>query len=197
MTIAVDAIPIAKATPLRVAVLATIMQRPAHVYDVAQRFEHQFARELCVTIRRVYQVVDDLLAAGIVEEMPDDGRGRRMFRATASGSMLHRRWLVEQMRPDLQDVGMHVGLSAALLQGRDAALDMLGHYEDAVRRDLSTADLLSAVLAPRDVVQELAAEQRRIMLEGALRWATVARERLQRRSAPPPTRLRVVSGGQQ
>jgi len=159
---------------MRVAVLATIIEQPGWRYDITTRFDVRFGRLLPVTDRRVYQVVDDLLAEGLVEVIHEDPR-RRHFGATGHGRDAHARWLAEGMREDPERLEMRVGIVAASVYDQQATFELLRRYREVV-----LADMASGPTGPQGIQAELLDRERRMVNEASLRWIEYAVERLAR-----------------
>ena len=155
---------------MRVAVLATVVESPGWRYDILNRFNARYRRLLCVTDRRVYQVVEDLLADGLVEVVERDPR--QIYGATSRGLDIHLAWLVEGMHGDPERLAMIEVVAASALD-EQMTLDLLTRYENQILADMSYAGVSVA-----SIQSELLARERRMVNEARLRWVDFARKRL-------------------
>jgi DNA-binding PadR family transcriptional regulator len=167
-----------KVTPMRLAVLATIIEQPGWRYDIATRFDTHFGRVLNVTDRRIYQVVDDLLADGLVEVLRTPSAERRLhYGATTIGEQTHRHWLSHGIPDDGERVATRVGILAA--RSREQMLFFLDLHE---RRVLQALDRLRPARASATLVERLAVLHDRIALDHELDFIRHARAEIEDRA---------------
>lgn len=165
------------------AVLALVIEKPSYGYEVWQRFDERFGELLDVGSSRIYQVVNQLLDDGMVEEVPGEAeRSRRQprptYRATALGARTHRQWLAEELRGDAGQLELRRRLLAISANDAPALLDVVDRYEQACLDEMAQlrAPAPAASAAVRD---RLLAEERRLVLEARLKWILFARRQLQ------------------
>jgi DNA-binding PadR family transcriptional regulator len=168
------------------AVLALVIEKPSYGYEVWQRFDARFGELLDVGSSRIYQVVNQLLAEGMVEEVPGEPeRSRRQprptYRATALGARAHRQWLAEELRGDAEQLELRRRLLAIGANDAPALLDVVDRYEQGCLDEI--AELRTAPHAAAAVRDRLIAEERRLVLEARLKWILFARRQLTREAA--------------
>ncbi len=165
---------IQKVTPVRLAVLATIIEQPGWRYNIATRFNARFGRVLTVTDRWIYQVVDGLLADGLVEVLRTPRRESRLhYGATPSGEKAHRHWLSHGIPDDGERIATRVGILAA--RSHDQMVTFLDLHE---RRVLQSLDRLRPARAGAPLADRLAVLHARIALEHELDFIRHARDEI-------------------
>ncbi len=92
--------------PVKMGLLALLMNGPAHGYELRQRFEDAAGGVWPLNIGQVYDSLKRLDRDGFVErtnevDAPGDGRGgeRRAFQLTPAGRQEASRWLSEAFEP--------------------------------------------------------------------------------------------------
>lgn len=157
--------------------LAVILERPGYGYEIAQRLGRRFAGALRVSEQRVYPVIDDLLAAGLIEEVGhvETSRARRAprqhYAATEAGDAVHREWLAASLREDAHRSAMLVEILATSVRDKGEALRLLDIYEQSV---IAAAARPSSGSLQGDLVDR----EHRMVGEARRRWIAYARERL-------------------
>jgi DNA-binding PadR family transcriptional regulator len=96
-------------SPLRTAVLAVLLEKPGHGYDVAHRINMRLGASWRLEAKHIYPVLEGLERAGLLrsERDPTDRRKRRIFYPTESAEQARRKWLttptrVTVVREDIQ-----------------------------------------------------------------------------------------------
>lgn len=137
------------------AVLGLVIERPSYGYELAQRLERRYAGLLQPQISHVYQALNVLEKAGLIEELdeahvkliaqiePGQGVPRRQgkrqpklhYRATADGARSYRGWVASQLRDDPRHAAMLRGIVAASAiggeRGASAMRSLVDDYERA------------------------------------------------------------------
>jgi DNA-binding PadR family transcriptional regulator len=170
------------------AVLALVIEKPSYGYEVWQRFERRFGELLDVGSSRIYQVVNGLLADGLIEELPGSKDSTRRqprprYRATARGLAAHREWLAAELRDDPVRFELRRRLLAVGADDAPVLLEVVDRYEqaclDEVARLALDADPGRSPATEGAVCERLLAEERRLVLEARLKWILFARRQLQ------------------
>jgi hypothetical protein len=172
------------------AVLGLVIERPSYGYELAHRLERRYAGLLQPQISQIYQALNVLEKAGLIEELDAheartlvpvevDGeavsrrQGNRQpkvhYRATADGARSYRGWVAAQMRDDPRRVAMLRGIVAASAigggRGVDAMRGLVDDYERACieeARGMPVEPPVSAHRSPAAAAAELA---ERLVLE--------------------------------
>jgi len=160
-----------KGTPLRLAVLATIIEKPGWRYDISTRFNRRFGASLRKSDRRIYQVVEALLADGLIEVVQH--APLLHYAATELGREAHRVWLSQALTDDTERTASQVGILAASLTDQQSALALLDEYERLVIAEMAELRPLTT-----SVQAELLVRMHRMVGEAQLRWVEYARQRL-------------------
>ena len=165
---------------IRLAVLAIILERPGYGYDIATRVNRRFAGAIHVTEQRVYQVIDDLLDGGLIQEVehPTSERTsrravRQHYAGTPDGDRTHREWLAAGLREDPHRSAMLVNILATSVHDPDEALRLLDLYEQAIMSATPAACPSQGTLQG-----DLIDRERRMVGEARRRWIAYARERV-------------------
>jgi len=168
---------------LRTAVLAALVERPAHGYDLTTRLNRRMGPMLQADARRVYEVLEQLEKEGLATSVEEQAaaaphRRRRVFSLTASGRSTHSGWLGERQPLPLVGADIHTLVafsdpaeSAQLLQKlEEYELDCMEMQEHTIVEDLERASWRSRMIG---VTRAAVCEQ----LQAELRWiARVRRE---------------------
>lgn len=161
---------------MRLAVLATIVERPGLRYDISTRFNRRFGPLLGVTDRRIYQVVEGLLADGFVEILPTPSAESRLdhYGATKVGEQVYTDWLAEGVHEDEGRTAIRVAFLAALSPER--MLMVLDAHEERV------LETLAAMGPPRrgaPLAERLAVLHERMALDRELDFVRHARAEIE------------------
>lgn len=162
-------------TPLGLAVMAVLFERPNHPYDIHRTLRER-GKDQVVEFKpaAVYRMVDRLVSAGLVEEVGTDREGKRpertVYRLTEEGSGVVLEWAQEMLARPRNDYPL---FAAAV-----SFLPLL--LPDAARAVLEMrATLLDAEIARLHSLLESAGRStfpRLFMLEDELRLAAVEAE---------------------
>lgn len=140
------------ANPLALFVLAELMPRPAHPYELGRLLtEHGKDRNVRYTRSSLYTVVNQLLKAGFIAEQEtvrDTQRPERtVYTITESGRSELRDWLRELIATPREEYPQFVSaLSLMMVLPPDDAIDLLGkrlsilhHKAEVARAEFDTA----------------------------------------------------------
>ncbi|GAA2611460.1 PadR family transcriptional regulator [Actinomadura fulvescens] len=147
-------------SPLALAVLSTLVERPMHPYEIAQRLKHR-GKDQSIKIRygSLYTVVQNLADRGLVEAEGTARAGRRpertVYRITAAG----RAELVERLRelvrtPAKEYPLFEAALSLVIVLSPDEAAGLLSERLRVLEKEMAAAraalaDLMVAQGMPR------------------------------------------------
>lgn len=170
---------------LRTAVVAALVEQPAHGYDLTNRLNRRMGPVLQVDARRVYEVLEQLEKEGLacsVEEQASGSphRRRRVFSATALAREAHAGWLEEREPVPLvrADIYALIAFSrpeqAAVLLAKleEYELDCIEMQEGSLELDVERASWRSRML---NVTRVAVVEQ----LQAELRWITRVRREIE------------------
>lgn len=172
-------------SPAVEAVLALVIEQPGYAFQLWKRFERRFGHLHPVGKPRIYQVVDQLVANGLVEVLADDSGSARQprtrYRATAEGARRYREWLAGGIRDDPRREELLRRLLATGVNDARGMLRVIDIYERACLDEIARVPA-AADDAPRDVMaalrDTLIDEERRLTHEAQLRFISFARQLL-------------------
>jgi DNA-binding PadR family transcriptional regulator len=173
------------------AVLALVIEKPSHGYEIGQRFERRFGVFMSVGRSSIYAALGSLMEAELIEKLAtrastgvsQGAKAGASYRATARGARAYRAWLAERVRSDPQRVEMIGRMALAGVRSAEAALDFIARYEqECVREAQELARPSEAQTSERDeislLLERLLVEERRRMIDAQLAWITYARAEL-------------------
>lgn len=180
----------AQPSPVVTAVLALVIERPSYGYELSQRFEERFGTLYPVSRARIYQVLDQLLRQGLVEQMPaiparsSQRQPRPHYRATGVGARAHREWLAAAIQADPRREELLRRLLATSARDARTMLQIVDLYERACLDDMARSPAARDGDEPeqaegarlRDL---LIAEERRLAHETRLKFISFARRHIQ------------------
>jgi len=170
------------------AVLALVIERPSYGYELSRRFDERFGELYPVSRSRIYQVLDQLLRNGLIEQMPFDPERQSLrqprphYKATAEGARLHREWMAAAIQEDPRREELLRRLLAT--SARDAAgmLQVVDIYERACLNDLAAspppAETDGTALPGQRLRDLLIAEEQRLAQEMRLKFVAFARRHI-------------------
>jgi DNA-binding PadR family transcriptional regulator len=170
-------------TSLRGALLALLLERPGHGYDLASRLRERLGRSWFINHTSIYPLLDDLEAEGLIVGRPEPARkGRRVlvtFHPTNLTAPALSQWMqMLASRPPMR-VELHAKIAVAREQDAEWLLRALREYE---RECLQLLQDTPASLAMRRHWQLLAIDCARDAAQGQLRaeieWARRTRQRI-------------------
>lgn len=178
-------------SPVVTAVLALVIERPSYGYELSQRFEQRFGGLYPVSRARIYQVLDQLLRQGLVEQMPavpergSERQPRPHYRATGAGARRHREWLAAAIQADPRREELLRRLLATSARDARTMLQIVDLYERACLDDMARKPLQTG--GGDDVEQAdgarlrdlLIAEEHRLSHETRLKFIAFARRHIQ------------------
>jgi DNA-binding PadR family transcriptional regulator len=170
---------------LRTAVVAALVEQPAHGYDLTNRLNRRMGPVLQTDTRRVYEALEQLEKEGLacsVEELASGAphRRRRVFSATELGRRTYVDWFHERepvplARADIYALIAFSGPEQApqlLAKLDDYELDCMEMQESALDTDVVRASWRSRML---HMTRVAVTEQ----LQGELRWITRVRREIE------------------
>jgi DNA-binding PadR family transcriptional regulator len=170
---------------LRTAVLAALVEQPAHGYDLTNRLNGRMGPALQADARRIYEVLDQLekeeLASSVEEQAIEaPHRRRRVFSVTALGRQVHADRLRERQPVPLVGADIYALIAFSGPEHAQRLLDMLDEYEldcmemqeHAVEAELERGSWRSRML---NMTRAAVSEQ----LQAELRWITRVRREIE------------------
>jgi DNA-binding PadR family transcriptional regulator len=175
-------------SPIHWAVLGLLIERPAHGYDVFQRFDDAYAGAIELsTHSQINGAVKALEQRSLIKRLPAEEsspgaqpRRRISYRATADGLRAYEHWLMA-WSPRTADAP---GVFARQLAGLPTvtALAVIEHYEQACLSEISGTRLLRAdgnASGDAQALQaRLIAEEKHLALTAKIQWARYARTQI-------------------
>jgi DNA-binding PadR family transcriptional regulator len=166
--------------------LGLIIERPDYGYGLMQRFEHEYGEAMPLSGNSVYEGLDVLQKAGLIEEyMAKSGRRRQPtphYRATPEGVRAYGDWLMARVRIERRRSRLFARQLAALASEPQLGLEVIEHYERA-RLEEARADAIAhtrgngSAGSGDSLAVALPAEQARLAIEVEVPWARYARAR--------------------
>jgi DNA-binding PadR family transcriptional regulator len=170
---------------LRTAVVAALVEQPAHGYDLTNRLNRRMGPVLQADPRRVYEVLEQLEKEGLArstEQHAADAphRPRRVFSATERGRAAYAGWLCERepvplARADIYALVAFSGPEQApslLAKLDDYEMDCMEMQEQAAEVDLGRASWRSRMF---NVTRAAVSEQ----LQAEIRWIVRVRREIE------------------
>ncbi len=175
-------------------VLALVIERPSHGYELYQRYEQRFSGLSPRGKPSVYSVLNRLEDGGMIEPIVIESSGRprrqhdsrRSYRATRTGARAFRGWVAERMRSDPDRLEMLARIASICFLGANAMLEVIDRYEsDCVQemKALPAPDPEDEDSGVAELVESLVVDQRRREVRARIDWAVHARRVLQVQAA--------------
>lgn len=176
-------------TPLAIAVLALLRERPMHPYEMHQLLRERHVDELIkVTPGSLYHTVDRLARDELLEPVCTEREGRRpertTYRVTPAGDAVVHDWVAHQLaRPQREYPVYPYALTEAHNLSAADAVQALRDRCTALAADLAQ---LETVLASRTSPQvyRIGGERLAAMLRAELEWTRDLIERIERKDFP-------------
>lgn len=175
-------------TPAVEAVLALVIERPSYSFELWRRFEARFGQLYPVSKARIYQVLDQLLRHGLIEQLPAESNTSRQprvqYRATAEGARAHREWIAASIQDDPLREELLRRLLATGARDARGLLQIVEAYERAYLDDMARGRAGAAEGLPRpldetaELRERLIAEERRLARDAQLKFITFARRHI-------------------
>jgi DNA-binding PadR family transcriptional regulator len=179
-------------SPVGWLVLALLIERPSHGYELSQRYEERFGSFASLSVPRIYAALDRLRDAGMIEAIaldtskstPKQHLMRRSYRATAAGLTGYRAWVAERLHDDPQRLQLLARLAASGGLGLEGILEVIDRYERTCVDELTALPTDSERLevgecSVEEVTRFLVNDQQRRELSARREWAIHARRVLQ------------------
>lgn len=170
---------------LRTAVVAALVEQPAHGYDLTNRLNRRMGPVLQTDPRRVYEVLEQLekeeLATSVEEAVAGTPhRRRRVFTVTDLGRRTHAGWLLERQPVPLMPADIYALIAFSepehapqlLAKLEEYELDCMEMQESALGADIDHASWRSRML---NLTRVAVTEQ----LQAELRWITRVRREIE------------------
>lgn len=170
---------------LRTAVLAALVEQPAHGYDLTTRLNRRLGPVHNVDARRVYEVLEQLEKDGLAtcsEEHAASAphRARRVFSATDDGRDTHAGWLADRQSPPLARADIHVLVAFSGPEQAEQLLATLEEYElDCIEMLERTGALEVQHASWRSRMIGLGRAAVAEQLQAELRWITRVRREIE------------------
>ncbi len=190
-------------SPVNWAVLGLVLERPTYGYELVTRLERRYSGVLEPKQSHIYDALDRLERAGLIEPMPEDAsdgnHGERNstqpsrrswklhYRATALGSQAFREYVASLLRnddPRQLELLRRIGAVVALHQ-IDALEDLVDRFEDLCLEEAGRLGLppsrdpnAPSADTVRVVVERLMVKSRHVNLEAQFAWLADAREEI-------------------
>jgi DNA-binding PadR family transcriptional regulator len=178
--------------PVKLGLLALLAARPAHGYELRQRFEDVAGGVWPLNIGQVYDALRRLERDGLVEPLAAEpaigGRGgeRRAYRATTAGEDTVREWLHEATEPGaVARDELAVRILIAHSTGADLPALIQRQRESFMRRLQRLARRKDE--AVDDVAEVLLLDLLQLRIRADSEWLDLAERRLSRAPRPPST----------
>jgi DNA-binding PadR family transcriptional regulator len=177
--------------PSRWLVLALVIERPSHAYEIGARYKRQFGSFAPMDSNGVYGALDRLVEHALVIPTvagPLGGRGthsrRVVYEPTHAGPAAHKRWLLSSVRkrhwrPELL---ARIATGAVLTPSELLALINLYeqltvvHSQQIPPPPQTHSDELDGLAI---LVRQLVAEEQNAVISAQLNWVKKVRDRLQ------------------
>jgi DNA-binding PadR family transcriptional regulator len=167
-------------------VLALVLEKPSHGYEIHRRYEWRFGGFLPTSRPSVYAILDRLRSAGMIESIVLEPTGssrkqhelRRSYRATRKGAQAFRGWVAERMSEDQERLELLARIASVGFLGLDAVLSVLDRYEgDCMRvmKALPTSDPEAPHGGVAELIKSLVADHRRRLVRARIDGAIYAR----------------------
>lgn len=164
--------------------LALIVERPGHGYELANRLNRRLGPTWQIEPKLVYSILDDFarsnLVAAVDEASPDRPRQTRtVYHATEHATATLHRWMrseleVGPVRPDVI-----ARIASASPGDADELLRVLDEYESELLRLLEAIEAADPpVRSWRGLVLAIARSHTDGYLQGEFQWIVVARRRI-------------------
>lgn len=172
-------------SPVLAAVLALVIERPSYGYELSQRFDERFGELYPVSRSRIYQVLDQLLRNGLIEQLPFEDIERQSlrqprphYRATPEGARLHREWMAAAIQADPRREELLRRLLATSVRDARAMLQIVDIYERACLDDMACGTLDPSGVHEPKLRDLLIAEEQRLAHETRLKFIAFARRHI-------------------
>lgn len=173
----------------KIAVLATVAERPGHGYALAGRLNMRLGPAWEIERKRIYELLAQLESEGLVQgdKVSRPGEWHRVYRATPLAKRTLDEWLLSRGRVPLVRSELHAQIGFASPGDARKLLVKLDHYEQdclqAIER-LRVADIEPKGWRSRMIALSRAGMEEQLRAE--MRWITRARRELKEHLAECP-----------
>lgn len=169
---------------LRGAMLALLVERPCHGYELAHRLNRRLGPTWKVGARQLYPHLDEMTAAGLLTPVaePSPGRPRQarvVYRPTPAGIAALDRWRRSELETTPLRLDLLARIATATRDDADAVLRVLDDYEAELLRTLEdAAEPDIPVTSWSTLMLALRRDYTDANLRSALQWVDSARRRI-------------------
>lgn len=174
---------------IKIAVLATVAERPGHGYALAGRLNMRLGPSWEIERKRVYELLAQLEREGLVEgeEVARTGEWHRVYRATPLAQDALEEWMKSRGRVPLVRADLHAQIGFANPSDARALLLKLDLYEQDCLEALQRMSLAAVeVTGWRSRMIALSRAGMEEQLRAELRWIVRARRELREHLAECP-----------
>lgn len=169
--------------PLIAAVLAAVIEKSSHGYEITTRLERR-VENLKVDRRRVYEALNQLEADGLVESAQDKSEGpsgwRRVYTATELGEQARAAWIQELQALPAERSAISVRMVFSSQEEAPQILMALDEYEkDCMEMAEGSTEAVVRRPSWRSRMLNLSRETTREQIEGEIRWIKRARREIE------------------
>lgn len=173
----------------KIAVLATVAERPGHGYALAGRLNMRLGPAWEIERKRIYELLAQLESEGLVEgeEVTKPGEWHRVYRATPLAKQALDEWLLSPGRVPLVRSELHAQIGFASPGDAQRLLSKLDLYEQdclQVIERLRVADVEAKEWRSRMIALSRAGMEEQLKAE--MRWIARARRELKEHLAECP-----------
>lgn len=179
--------------------LGLVIERPSYGLELYHRFQRMYGNVLSVRSEsHVYAALNSLEKRELIETIPGTAVARQPkphYKATPSGVRDYADWLVDQVAEDRRRQELLVRQLGIFAHDPDAALDLIGRFEEQHLKSASQTAHLSGTPSDSraDLIVDLVAERQRLADGAMLSWLHYAEDRIEARAGrsyiddPPQT----------
>lgn len=175
--------------PVDSAVLALVIERPGHGYEIWQRYDERFGSLMPALTSRIYKALTKLRDEGLVERLPAGANAsaaqpKPQYAATPDGIRSHRAWLAQELRTDPVREEVLRRILETSADDVTALLDVMSRYERACIDESSalaaapTRSSHSTYAIVEGLRRQLLYEERRLVLNARSEWSAYARRQI-------------------
>lgn len=173
----------------KIAVLATVAERPGHGYALVGRLNMRLGPAWEIERKRIYEVLAQLESEGLVQgdKITKPGEWHRIYRATPLATQTLQEWVGSRGRVPLVRSDLHAQVGFANPADARALLLKLDHYEqDCLKaiEQLRVADVEARGWRSRMIALSRAGTEEQLKAE--MRWIVRARRELKEHLAECP-----------
>lgn len=174
---------------MKIAVLATVAERPGHGYALAGRLNTRLGPSWEIERKRVYELLAQLEKEGLIEgeQVTRTGEWHRLYRVTPLAEEALEEWMTKRGRVPLIRADLHAQIGFAKPQDAKALLLKLDLYEQDCLQALQSVgvgDVEATAWRSRMIALSRAGTEEQLRAE--LKWIVRARRELKEHLAECP-----------